>query len=580
MARLTIPNEVTSVSFTVTTPTTAFPISFALFDKADLIVTVDEFELDQSGFTFSGTLLDGGGYQGGTVTLNTSVDDVTVLIRRVVNPQRSTNFAPSGAVPVGSVDMAFNRVTASQQDLLRETRRIQLQGLTAGLDASGAREAIGLTYASAAEAKAGTVADKTMTPLRAWGAMRTLVEWINPREPRFAGGAPMNGVDDDAPAFRAALAYAKTLSGNVYDGGSIKIKAPRGIVKLATADPSFSDRALNATSAHNILIDGEGDGCTTIKTLGNFAAVKATDNLASPLFRFGMRDLTLYGPGYTNTAAHGIDLAPNNNCDFANVRIWGHRRGITAENSFHTEYRNIRMNGTGGLACYDGFYLRDGDASVVENAVGIYGGRVYGCVRYGFRGESVTGSYVNGLEVLGCGLIGVYLGDSPTGKPLKWFTWNGGLLDTCPDLLVAKKGSSPVAELLHWSGLWMGYASEGAPGFGVGVEFTGIRDSKIDADIMVNMSTMAQIDNCDGVRLNVGPIKDYDRTLVGAAAILLQNSSGCRIDIGSTRKAAGSPGATAYVETGTSNHNLITGIFDGAVTTAGAGSNKTTTVIR
>ena len=143
MARLTIPDEVTSVSFTVTTPTTAFPISFALFDKADLIVTVDDVELNQSGFTFSGTLLDGGGYSGGTVTLNAAVDDVTVLIRRVVGAARPSNFAPSNSVPVGSIDMALNRLTAAIQDAQREVARIQFEGLTTGLDGPAARAAIG-----------------------------------------------------------------------------------------------------------------------------------------------------------------------------------------------------------------------------------------------------------------------------------------------------------------------------------------------------------------------------------------------------------------------------------------------------
>lgn len=144
MARLTIPDEPTSVSFTVTTPTSAFPISFAVFEKGDLIVTVDEVELSTSDFTFAGTLLDGGGYQGGTVTLNDAVDDCTVLIRRVVNPLRGSNFAPSNSVPIGSVDMAFNRLTATQQDLLREIRRIQFYGLTTDLDGPAARAAIGL----------------------------------------------------------------------------------------------------------------------------------------------------------------------------------------------------------------------------------------------------------------------------------------------------------------------------------------------------------------------------------------------------------------------------------------------------
>jgi len=116
MARLTIPDEQTFATFTVVTSTTVFPITFSLFAKADLTVLVDNVALNQSAFTFTGTLLEGGGYDGGTVTLNTAVDDVTVRIERNVAPARTSNFAPASSVPVQSVDQALNRLTANAQD--------------------------------------------------------------------------------------------------------------------------------------------------------------------------------------------------------------------------------------------------------------------------------------------------------------------------------------------------------------------------------------------------------------------------------------------------------------------------------
>lgn len=72
MARLNIPDEPIATSFTATNQS-AFPISFALFAKANLRVAVEGVDLLQSDFTFTGTLLDGGEYKGGTVTLNTPV---------------------------------------------------------------------------------------------------------------------------------------------------------------------------------------------------------------------------------------------------------------------------------------------------------------------------------------------------------------------------------------------------------------------------------------------------------------------------------------------------------------------------
>lgn len=119
MARLTIPDEQTYAEFTVVTSTTAFPVSFSLFAKADLTVLVDGVALDQSDFTIAGTLLEGGGYDGCTITLNDAVDDVTVRIERNVAPVRTSNFAPASSVPVQTVDLSLNRLTAIQQDHAR-----------------------------------------------------------------------------------------------------------------------------------------------------------------------------------------------------------------------------------------------------------------------------------------------------------------------------------------------------------------------------------------------------------------------------------------------------------------------------
>lgn len=119
MPTLRIPDENTSISFTVTTPTTAFAFAFAIFEKADLTVTVDGVALSGSAYTLSGTLLDGGGYQVGTINLNTAVDDVELTISRNITPQRAEGFGAVTSVPVRSVDMALKRQMAISQDLRR-----------------------------------------------------------------------------------------------------------------------------------------------------------------------------------------------------------------------------------------------------------------------------------------------------------------------------------------------------------------------------------------------------------------------------------------------------------------------------
>ncbi len=119
MARLTIPDEPTSIEFTVTAAQSEFPISFSLFSKADLKVRVGGANIQQSAFTFTGTLLEGGGYKGGVVRLNTPVSSTSVRVSRRVKPVRPSNFPSQNSVPVRSVDMEFNKIVAQQQDVMQ-----------------------------------------------------------------------------------------------------------------------------------------------------------------------------------------------------------------------------------------------------------------------------------------------------------------------------------------------------------------------------------------------------------------------------------------------------------------------------
>jgi hypothetical protein len=120
MAQLIIPDEATSQAYVVGALQTAFPFSFAVFSKADLHFSVNGAELLQSQFTLAGTLLSGGGYQGGTVNLNVGVASVNCLLWRETAPVRTSNFAPSPGVPVRDIDVAFNRLTAIAQDIKRD----------------------------------------------------------------------------------------------------------------------------------------------------------------------------------------------------------------------------------------------------------------------------------------------------------------------------------------------------------------------------------------------------------------------------------------------------------------------------
>lgn len=164
MARLTVPDEDTFATFTVTTSTAIFPITFSLFAKADLRVSIDGAELTQADFSFSGTVLDGGGYAGGTVTLNDAVDDVEVRIWRDVAAVRTSNFAPSANAPVGAVDQAFNRLMAIAQDHDRRLSDMNPEMAESAAAVASAQAAISTTNAEqTAEDAEATAADRLAT---------------------------------------------------------------------------------------------------------------------------------------------------------------------------------------------------------------------------------------------------------------------------------------------------------------------------------------------------------------------------------------------------------------------------------
>ena len=254
MARLTIPDEATSITYTVTTSQSVFNVPFSLVDgKADLVIAVGGTTLSQTDFEFSGTLLEGGGYDGGTVTLDVAVENTTVTIRREVAIVRTTNFAPSATVPVRTVDMALNRVTAVQQDLA--TKFEPLLGLV--LDPTLVQEAIDAganlaAYVEAAEnanANANTRAAKAanLSDLADAAAARTnigaagsaalaastgaaLVSAINSGTGAVSRtiqaklreivsvadfGAMGNGTNDDTPAIQAAIDSLGAAGGTV-----------------------------------------------------------------------------------------------------------------------------------------------------------------------------------------------------------------------------------------------------------------------------------------------------------------------------------------------------------------------------
>lgn len=388
------------------------------------------------------------------------------------------------------------------------------------------------------------------------------------RDSRFAGGAPWNGIDNDTPAATAAYAYFATLGGlNQYQGANAAVlHMPRGVGKISNLD---------TTSGTNVILRGESESATTIVNGNNNPSIFSTNVTGTnDAFRMGFENFTIYGPGRANANAHGLDLGAINNGRIENVRFYACRDALRVRNNWQTLVNFIKVDGGstvgGSLTCYNGIVMLDGVVSVVENCLKVTGGVISGCENWGFRGQSVCGSQVTGLEILACGAVGMYLGDSPGGKDLKWFSCYGCLFDSCGELLIIHRGGSTVGTQMNFSGMWMGNTTTAG---GHAINLQGIDHCSFQADTIANVDYAFSADAIANTKFDFGKIDTYDKSLVGTVPIVLNNSVSTSVRGGPMKKASGSTSTLVLAETGTTDISNIQGINgDGGMTIIGTNS--------
>lgn len=121
---VTVPAEDTFETFTVTSSSTGpFAFDFPYFAKTDLEVWVGTTQLSQSGFTLTnGSGSSTAGYDGGSVTLVSAVENTTVYIVRNVVAERTSNLSAGGLTGI-AVNAALNKLTMHAQDRQRDDER-------------------------------------------------------------------------------------------------------------------------------------------------------------------------------------------------------------------------------------------------------------------------------------------------------------------------------------------------------------------------------------------------------------------------------------------------------------------------
>lgn len=117
MTHITVPDQTPSADFAVTSPQSSFAISFTVFDKTDLRVTVNSVEVEQADFDFFGTLGFEGGYPGGIVTFGSSVSNSVVRIWSEMPPARTNDFLEGAGLPARSINTELDRLTARARDI-------------------------------------------------------------------------------------------------------------------------------------------------------------------------------------------------------------------------------------------------------------------------------------------------------------------------------------------------------------------------------------------------------------------------------------------------------------------------------
>lgn len=251
MARLTIPTETTVAEFTVSTLTEDFPIAFSIFTKDDLSVTVDGVA---SAFSFTGTKLEGGGYNGGTVSLPEPILSGAVRIVRDVLPARTSNFAPNASVPIGSVDLALNRLTATQQDQRRQFETV----FDDVVEEAGAPLTAATAAAATAASSANTAAELANA---ATTAANTAAALANTK-------AGLADAAAGASAAQTALAAAATTSANTAaDAADIAAayalaagRVVETVADLSTiVSPAIGDGARVVADPLGDVTDGNGE---------------------------------------------------------------------------------------------------------------------------------------------------------------------------------------------------------------------------------------------------------------------------------------------------------------------------------
>lgn len=260
------------------TPQSAFDIPFPFWSAADIVVSIDGAQL-VGGYSVQGAFVQNGdpvegAYGSGTLTLNAPVSNCTVLLDRLVEPVRETDFSKTGPLSMNGLNSDLDKLTARQQDVSRLVRRIQYEGLTSGLDAAGARAAIGADQSANVQFNLGAVGSVT----------RSLADRAAERVSVRDFGAIGDNFADDTDAINAAIAWCNA---QVFP---VDLHLPRGFYTITAA--------LTPIRGPTRLV-GCGPRNTVLNFFGDYDCITFAGDATGWIGHCGILDIGLFCSGMT-----------------------------------------------------------------------------------------------------------------------------------------------------------------------------------------------------------------------------------------------------------------------------------------
>lgn len=241
-------NPAIPTSFTVTSSTTSFAFAWPWFDTSDIIVRVSAVALATSAYTVSG------GPNGGTVTLNAAVNNVTVQIDRYVTLDLQTAFSVTGPLDADDLNYAIARLTARDQDISRTGANATAQAAAAQVAATAAQTALASTVAALA-----SITTLTQTLTIASGAI-TVTTAYTPNTVIVDGEG---GAADDLSTINGGVAGQVILLRSQSAARVITVKDGADLLLPG------GDQTLNATSDFLIMVKRVSTGWAAAAPLAN-----------------------------------------------------------------------------------------------------------------------------------------------------------------------------------------------------------------------------------------------------------------------------------------------------------------------